>query len=285
MLFILKEGFEGLIKSKFTGFVATITIAISLVLIGVFLIITVNLSRVVSYLRSQAELEVFLDDSFDDTRIKALGDQLRAIPGVEDLIFVSKEKALEKYKSRFKGRFEQYLEVLDYNPLPASYRVKLYEEFRTARGAERVFNAILALDEIDEEDVDYRKEFLVKLEKYIQIAITVDFIVGAIVCLSALLLVSNNIRLIIMSKTKIIEAMKLVGATPFFIRMPLYVQGCVQGFLGGIIAALFLYGLLKLGSLEIPGILSVDWKLYLLIANLGILLGLAGSFSAVRRYL
>lgn len=79
--------------------------------------------------------------------------------------------------------------------------------------------------------------------------------------------------------------MKLVGATNFFIRTPLFIQGIAQGFLGGIVSALFLYTLLKLASIEIPGFISVDWRIYLLLANLGILLGFAGSFAAVRRYL
>ncbi|MFQ5649203.1 MAG: cell division protein FtsX [bacterium] len=272
-------------KSRVAGFVAVLTIAISLILIGVFLIITVNLGKFVGYLRSRVELEVFLDDSFDEAKIQKLGDEIRRIEGVGELIFISKEMAILEYQNLFKEQQDDYFETLGFNPLPASYRVKLRKDYRTATGAERVFEEISAISDIKTDDVVYRREFLVRLEKYIQIAIAVDFIVGTIVCLSALLLVSNNIRLIILSKQKIIETMKLVGATRFFIRMPLYVQGTVQGFLGGIISASFLFGLLQIGSLEIPGIISVDRRLYLVVASLGILLGLAGSYTAVRRYL
>lgn len=285
MIFVVKEGFTGLMKSRVAGFVAVLTIAISLILIGVFLIITVNLGKFVGYLRSRVELEVFLDDSFDEAKIQKLGDEIRRIEGVGELIFISKEMAILEYQNLFKEQQDDYFETLGFNPLPASYRVKLRKDYRTATGAERVFEEISAISDIKTDDVVYRREFLVRLEKYIQIAIAVDFIVGTIVCLSALLLVSNNIRLIILSKQKIIETMKLVGATRFFIRMPLYVQGTVQGFLGGIISASFLFGLLQIGSLEIPGIISVDRRLYLVVASLGILLGLAGSYTAVRRYL
>ncbi|RMF64395.1 MAG: hypothetical protein D6743_09390 [Calditrichaeota bacterium] len=285
LLFTIREGFSGLKRSRFAGFVATATVAISLILIGMFLVITVNLGRFVQTLRSRVELEVFLDDSFDDVKIQALSAQVSAIPGVEAVTFISKEKAIQEFQALFKDQTNDYFETLGYNPLPASFRVKLRQGFRTASGAESVYRDICALDGISEEDVVYRRDFLIMLEKYIKVAIALDFLVGSIVCISALLLVSNNIRLIIISKNKLIETMKLVGATRFFIQMPLYIQGAVQGFLGGIVAALFLYGLLKVAAIEIPGLIWVDWKIYFLLANLGVLLGVAGSFTAVRKYL
>ncbi len=285
LLFVLREGFGGLRRSRFSGFVATATVAISLILIGIFLIITFNLNRFVDFLRSRVELEVFLDDSFDEIKIQDLTAEIKQMAGVANLTFISKEMAIREFQNLFKEKQDDYFETLGYNPLPASFRVKLQDNYRTAVGAEVVFNALSSLEDIREEDIVYTREYLVILEKYIKFAIAIDFIVGIIVCLSALLLVSNNIRLIILSKNKIIETMKLVGATNFFIRTPLFIQGIAQGFLGGIISALFLYTLLKLASIEIPGFISVDWRIYLLLANLGILLGFAGSFAAVRRYL
>jgi len=284
-LFVLREGFGGLRRSRFSGFVATATVAVSLILIGIFLIITFNLNRFVDFLRSRVELEVFLDDSFDEVKIQDLTAEIKQMAGVANLTFISKEMAIREFQSLLKDKQEDYFQSLGYNPLPASFRVKLQDRYRTASGAEVVFKALSSMEDIREEDIVYTREYLVILEKYIKFAIAIDFIVGIIVCLSALLLVSNNIRLIILSKNKIIETMKLVGATNFFIRTPLFIQGIAQGFLGGIFSALFLYTLLKLASIEIPGFISVDWRIYLLLANLGILLGFAGSFAAVRRYL
>ncbi len=285
LLFILREGFGGLRRSRFSGFVATTTVAISLILIGIFLIITFNLSRFVDFLRSRVELEVFIDDSFDEIKIQDVSAEIKQIEGVAEVTFISKEMAILEYQKLFKEKIEEYIETLGFNPLPASYRIQLEEDYRTATGAERVRQTISALAEINEQDVRYQRDLVVTLEKYIEIAIAVDFIVGLIVCLSALLLVSNNIRLIILSKNKIIETMKLVGATKFFIHTPLFFQGIAQGLLGGIISALFLYTLLKIVEIESPVFFSVPLQLYLLLAGLGLLLGFAGSFVAVRRYL
>ena len=283
--FTLKEGLEGLVRARFAGFVATFTVAISLILIGIFIAITVNLRDFVGMLRSRVELEVFLDDSFDEAKIRAISEEIRRIRGVEELIFISKQMAIEEFRSLFRDSEEDYFETLGYNPLPASFRVKLQETYRTATGTESVFKAISALPDVAEEDVVFRREFMILLEKYIKIAIAVDFLVGTILCLSALLLVSNNIRLILLSRRRIIEIMKLVGATRFFIRVPLYIQGALQGLLGGIVSALFLYMLLKVASIEIPGLISVSWRIYPLLVCLGITLGVAGSFTAIRRYL
>ncbi|MFQ5864691.1 MAG: cell division protein FtsX [bacterium] len=285
LLFCLKEGIGGLGRARFASFVATGTVAISLILIGIFLIITVNLGRLVANLRSRVELEVFLDDSWNEIKIQELGDTIRQIEGVEELTFISKEMAALEFKKLFKDQQDEYFKTLGYNPLPASFRIELKENYRSFSGAEKVFQTIKSLEEINEEDIVYRREFLVILEKYIKIAIAIDFLIGSIVCLSALLLVSNNIRLIIFAKKNIIETMKLVGATKLFIQTPLYIQGTTQGFVGGIISALFLLVILKIAAIEIPGFITVNWKLYIVLAILGTILGLAGSFTAVRRYL
>lgn len=284
-IFILREGIAGLMRSRFTGFVAVLTIAISLILIGVFLIITVNLAEVVDRLRSRVELEVFLDDSLDEAKIDRLAEEMASIDGVSAVTFISKEMAIREFESLFDDQQHDYFDVLGFNPLPASFRIKLRDAYRNAAGAERVAAAIGALVDIGEEDVVYRRKFVVLLEKYIKIAIAVDFLVGTIVCLSALLLVTNNIRLIILSKSKIIETMMLVGATRAFVQLPLFIQGMIQGLVGGIISALFLYAVLMVGSIEIPGLISVSWRIYALLTALGVLLGLAGSYTAVRRYL
>jgi cell division transport system permease protein len=279
LLFVLREGFAGLARSRFAAVVATVTVAISLILIGVFLIITVNLGRLVETIKSRVELEIFLSDSFDEEDIQRLSVSIESIDGVDNLIFISKEMAIMEYDNLFKGNQDDYFQALGYNPLPASFRVQLQENYRNAAGADSVFKKIVDCDGIDAEDVVYHREYLILLEKYIKIAIAVDFIIGTIVCLSALLLVSNNIRLIIASKKSIIETMKLVGATRFFIQMPLYIQGSVLGFLGGLLAASFIWLLLNIAALEVPGLIIIDWRIYVLLINLGILLGVAGVFA------
>ena len=286
MTFVLREGLNGLVRARLTGLVATGTVAISLVLFGVFLIVATNLGRLVEYLRSRVELEVFLDDSIDRETIKELSDRIKSIEGVEHLVFISKDSAVQEFRRLFEGgQAESYFATLGYNPLPASFRVQLTEDFRNSKGAESVFRTIASAPRFRQEDVVYRSKYLITLEKYVNVAVGLGLLVGVIVIVSALLLVSNNIRLIISSKKKIIDTMKLVGATDAFVRVPLFIQGIVQGILGGAISALFLYLLVSLVDLEIPDYVRVGWQIYLIIINLGVLLGAAGSSLAIRKYL
>jgi cell division transport system permease protein len=285
LLYCLKEGNDGLRKARLAGLIAIVTVAISLILVGIFLIVTVNLSRLVESIRNRVELEVFIDDSLTESKIQELADKIRQIDGVEEITFISKEMAILEYKKLFEEQENDYFETLGFNPLPASFRIKLVRDYRTASGAEKIYQTLVNLDEINDQDIVYRREFLMKLEKNIKVATAVDILVGSIVFLSAILLVSNNIRLIILTKIKIIETMRLVGATALFIKMPLYIQGIAQGTVGGILAALFLFFLVKIAAIEIPGYISVNERTYILLTVLGAALGLGGSFTAIRRYL
>ena len=283
--FVISEAIGGITHSRFSGFIATTTVAISLILIGIFLIITVNLGRLVEHLRSRVEIEVFLSDALDDAAIQNLVVKLNDVDGIEDVAFISKEMAISEFERLFEGNGVNYLEVVGENPLPASFRIKLTKDYRTATGAERVVKSILRFDNVGPDDVVFRQEYLVFLEKYIKTAVAMDFIVGTIVCLSALLLVSNSIRLIIATKIKTIQTMQLVGATNMFIKLPFYIQGIFQGLVGGIIASFFLFIVLQVLDVEIPGLIVIMSDLYLLLMILGVLLGMAGSFIAVRKHL
>lgn len=285
LLFCLREGWHGFRRSRLAGLAAVATVSISLILIGVFLIVTINLGRLAETLRKRVELEVFLDDSLDSLRIEQLGEEIRRLPGVEAVEFVSKEMAIAEFEQLFEGQHNDYFETLGYNPLPASFRVKLNRSHRNVAGAQQVAGAVAGLDAVLPQDVVYRREFLMLLEKYIKLAVAADLVIGLIVCVSALLLVSNNIRLIIWQKRRIIETMKLVGATRWLIETPLYIQGILQGLLGGMVSAAVLAGIVMIADFEIPGYISVDWRMYGLLVILGILLGFTGSFSAVRRHL
>ncbi|MFQ5707253.1 MAG: cell division protein FtsX [bacterium] len=285
LAYCFKEGFEGIRRSRFSGFVTTATITISLILIGTFLIVTFNLNRVLETLRKRVELEVFLDDSLDEFNIRQLADEIKEIEGVAEAIFISKEKAALEFNELFRGKEANYFETLGYNPLPASFRIILKKDYRNSKGIERIYQSVSNIEGIHKEDIIYRRRFMMMLEKYINIAIAVDLIFGVIVCLSALLLVSNNIRLIILAKQRIIETMRLVGSTQFFIEMPLYIQGSAQGLWAGILASLILYGLLLVANLEIPDYVSVTWQIYLILILLGASLGISGSFIAIRKHL
>ncbi len=279
-LYSIVEGFKGLKRAKFSASVSIFTIFLTLILIAVLLIFVFNVNRVVSQIQSRMELEVFIDNSFIQEQIDSLHQQILNIQGVENVRFVSKEEAAEIIKQQLE---QDVFEILDENPLPASFQIKLKPSFHTAQKTQIIFDNLMKLDGVD--DILYRHDLFVLLEKYMHIFLIIMIIIGTLLAFGSIVLVSNTIKVVIFSRRTTIEIMKLVGATRSFIRRPFIVEGIVQGIVGGALASLFFYGLFKIIKLEIPGLILIDPRIYPILLLLGFLLGFLGSLSALRKFL
>jgi len=280
LLYSMVEGFKGLRRAKFSAFVASSTIFLSLVLIGIFIVFILNIQRVITQIQSRMELEIFIDNSFTMDQAEKLEKKILAVNGIDSARFISKAEAAKIFNQQFG---QDIFEILDENPLPASFQAKLKPTFRSAANASKISAQLSQLDGVDE--VFYRKDLLTIIEKYIQIFLIVILGIGLLLGTGAVFLVSNTTKLIIFSRINVIQIMKLVGATRRFIRRPFLVEGIVQGLVGGSVAALFFYSLSKAVKLEIPGLILIDQKNYPLLIILGILFGLWGSLLALRKFL
>ncbi len=276
----IREGIEGFRRAPFSSFVSLSTVALALTLLGAFAAVSLNLNRLAAALQQRMTFEVFVDDALEGAAIADLERQIRATPGVAKVEFVSKEAAARAIKEEFG---DDVLEILGENPLPASFRVALTANSRSAPVAESVAAKLRALKGVSE--VVYRAELFRLLDRYLQLAITVDVVVGIALVLGSIFVVFNTIRLIIHAKRQIIGTMKLVGATPGFIRRPFLVEGMLQGGAGGALAVFFLWVLVRLASVEAPHLLVLPDLFFPSILAAGILLGWMGSFVAVRRLL
>ena len=282
--YILREGFSGFRRAKLSMTISIITICIALILLAIFTIVTWNANRLIDSIRNRVELEAFLEEPVTRREIDSLKIQIRQIRGIDTIHYVSKEEAARVFKEGFG---EEITGVLNYNPLPPSFRVTLKKDYRTAAQAEEISKELSAIPGVD--DVIYRKSLLEFLDTRSRTVFLITLSLGLIISLSAIMLVSNTIKLAIYSKRSIIETMKLVGATRNFIRTPFIIEGFIQGFIGGIIAAGIVYGMVRLAqeqlTVDLADILIVDTKLYLLIVLAGIFLGVLGSLVSIRRFL
>lgn len=279
-IYSIVEGFRGLRRAKFSASVSIFTIFLTLVIIAVLLIFIFNVHRIVSQIQSRMELEIFIDNSFIQEQIDSLQQRINKIEGIEFVRFVSKEAAAEFIKQQFG---HEVFEILDDNPLPASFQITLLPSFRSAIAVEKIINELLKLDGID--DILYRHDLLVLLEKYMHVFLIIMLCVGSLLALGSIVLISNTIKLVIFSRRTTIEIMKLVGATRGFIRRPFIVEGIVQGVTGGGLASLFFYFVFKVIKLEIPGLILIDQRIYSILILLGFLFGLLGSVFALRKFL
>jgi cell division transport system permease protein len=279
-LYSIAEGFRGLRRAKFSTFVAISTIFLSLLLIGVFIIFLLNARRIIVQIQSRMELEVYIDNSYTEDQINELREIILNIPGIDSVRYVSKAEALEIINNQLD---QDVLEILEENPLPSSFQIKLKPDFGAAKNAEIISDKLLKLEGVDE--VFYRKDLLQLFQKYIRMFFIVIFGAGILLAFGSIFLVSNTIKLIIFSRSNIIEIMKLVGATRIFVRRPFVIEGVIQGIIGGALAAAFFYFLFRIIKLEIPGFIFIDPKNYLILFLLGLLFGIVGSIFALRKFL
>ena len=120
--YIIKEGFEGFRRARVPSFISITTVAFMLILVGIFLVTTVNLSRLMDVFHRKVDIEVFIDNSFDDEKIRKLKTQILALDGIDKAEFISKEMAAQFFKTEFDN---DIFEILDDNPLPSSFRLEL----------------------------------------------------------------------------------------------------------------------------------------------------------------
>ena len=284
LIYIFREGFSGFRRAKLSTFAAIMTICASLLLLGSFSILVLNANSVVESLREKVEMEAFLADYLSPVETSIVRDSIAQIPGVREVKYVSKEDAATIFKQEFG---EDVHKVLDFNPLPASVKIFLKEGYRTAKGAEEVYEAARKIRGVDE--VIYRKTLMEMLDRRATTFLWVVFGIGLFITISSVFLVANTIRLAIYAKRKIIQTMKLIGATKSFVRGPFILEGLVQGFVGGALAATILFLVFEYFarwiSLELADFVRVKPLYYGIVVGVGCILGFVGSAISIRRFI
>jgi cell division transport system permease protein len=284
MGYVLREGLSGFKRAKLATTISIVTISISLILLGTFAVIFTNLHEFADSLRREVQIEVFLAEDVTDAQQNRIRQRIQAQPGVDEVSFISKEDAAEIFKEEFG---EDIFSVLDFNPLPASFRISLQPEYVHPDSMQTLAATIGELEGTD--SVVYYQSLLEMLTDKIQTFVAVSVGVGLLLALSAIFLVSNTIRLTIYAKRKLIQTMKLVGATRAFIRKPFLLEGFMQGFLGGITAALIIFFVIYYIQSGFSGNIFIlqryEIYFYGAIILTGSFLGLLGSAVSIRKFL
>lgn len=289
----LREGSRSVIRNGWMSFASISSIAISLFILGLFYLLFVNVHHLTEQVESQVEISVFLDVNVSDETIARLRTQIEAIDNVKEVVFVSKQEGLEWMRQQMG---EENLRGLDgeNNPLNDKFEIEVIEP----RQVEAVAEQIRALNDDDNGSIiriNYGKDIVDKLFRFTTIIRNVGLALVAALALTAMFLISNTIKLTIMSRSREIKIMKLVGATNSFIRWPFFVEGALLGLIGSAIpAGLLAYGYKKLmGSQSTLDFLMLSLKPFHEVIGtmvgvlflIGIVIGIWGTTVSVRKYL
>lgn len=237
-LYSLTDGIADLRKNMGTNFMASLTVAFSLAIVAVFLILFVNLNKVINMWGEKTQIVVYVGDKYIKRGEKSLHDSLFSIKGIKDAKYVSKEKAFENFKKDLKGN-EGILEGIKKNPLPASFELGLREEYRTPERVEEIVKKIKRRDFVT--DVQYGAQWVKKFSAFLNFIEFAAVTVCAFVGMAVLFIISNTVRLAVYARREEIEVLRLLGADERFIKTPFIMEGMVQGGLGGLLSLLFLY--------------------------------------------
>ena len=222
------------IKSAKTSFLLTIiSLTISALLI-LFCFITLQISDYYSTnLKSSIKINVFIKDAANKNEKEKLRDELQKKNYSSRVDFISKEDAAEKF---IKETGEDFRKILDYNPLPASFVVRVSKEYANSDSLNFIIKDLSGLSMVDE--VVFKEGFIYSLLNYIEKAKIYLFIITLIVFMVAVYLVYATVRLILNSRMNEFETMKLVGAKLSTIKIPVVLNGLIAGLLSGIFAFL-----------------------------------------------
>jgi cell division transport system permease protein len=283
--FFFREALRALRRSAAPSIAATVTIVVTVLLLGVLVPVLWTTQGKAEDVREQIGMRVFLFDDASNVEIEKLQDQIEAIPHVTSAEFVTKAQAKVILKDRLED--PDILSELNSNPLPASFDISLddpdnLEAVRSELTPAGPSGTPEPISPIIEEVEDSRSQAaeirsVTGAIKIVLAAIT------ALLLLASLMLVGNTIRLSIYARRREVEVMRLVGATNWFIRWPFVIEGLVVGMLGAASAVAILW----LGKVTVVDPLANDFALVsnlqtiAFIPLIAVLVGAAMAVSAL----
>ncbi|WP_371267401.1 permease-like cell division protein FtsX [Streptococcus sp.] len=299
----LWESIKSLKRNVWMTVASVSSVTITLTLVGVFAAVLLNVERIATGIENNIQINVYLDvDSTDssETTTNEVGetvtndsyhqvyDQISKVSGVESVTYSSKDEQLEKLQEAYGDDWTLF--DGDSNPLQDVYIV----EADSPSDVKKVANKITKIEGV--ESVDYggsNSDQLFSIAKFIR---TWGFAGTVLLIFVAIFLISNTIRMTIMSRQRDIEIMRLVGAKNSYIRGPFFFEGAWVGLLGAIVPSIIIYFAYKTvyssvnPQFEVQGLslYPVGTFLPLVIGGMflvGIIIGALGSVISMRRYL
>ena len=224
-------------KLKLAHVSTVISITLVLFMAGLLAGIVVFADELSSYVKEKFTVEIFLEDSIPPETRSALEESIKARPEVKSVVYTDKEQAKQIYLELFDDNFS---DILDENPLYASYTVSFHAEYITPNLLQDFENE--TKDEYGDDIVEFfkKRELVEEANKNLEKIALVITGVCLLLLLIVIALINNTIRLAIYSQRFTIKTMQLVGATPAFIRRPFIAGSVLRGLLSGLLASVLL---------------------------------------------
>ena len=288
LAYFLREGIKSIFLHGFMSFAAICIIVACLLIIGSFSLISYNVSLAIDNAEQQNEIVAFVDDTLSDEEAKDIESSIRAVPNVQDVIFVSRDQAFEEYSTEL-GEDSFLLDGLeDESVLRHRYRIFLNDIELMQETADNIEN----VPGIDKVNASLEiSEGIISVRNVVRI---VSYILAVILFCISVFIISNTVKLATFNRREEIAIMKMVGATNAFIRWPFIIEGFLLGVVGGAIAFFCQWGIYDYAAVKVHEYMQIlnpveftDVYIPVLAIFLGagFLVGVFGSVVTIRKFL
>ncbi|MFR2157304.1 MAG: permease-like cell division protein FtsX [Evtepia gabavorous] len=284
----IREGFRSIFTHGLMSIAAVCMTVACLLIMGSFSLIAINANHVLGDLEDDNQFLAYIDDSLTRAQAQALESQIKAVPNVADIHFVTKEEALANFKANQER--QDLFDNVESDTLRDRYEI-------------HVVDIQLMQETVDQvKDIDGIAKVQASLEiadgfvMLRNVATALAIILVVMLVLISISIIANTITLATFTRREEIAIMKMCGATNWFVRWPFLVEGMILGLTGGIIAFFGqwgIYGLIvkAIDQSDLLGIISTlpfssmsHWILLVFLAA-GFVIGAGGSVMAIRKFL
>ena len=235
-----KRGVQLIRQNTVINLMAVGTITLSFLIFSVFFLVYQNLNSFLSVWEKRIQIIAYIDDGLSDREIEKIRGRIVSLPQVEDIHFVSGEAAMAILKKHLRDQ-DRLLEGLRSDILPASFEIQVKRAYRKPVEIRQMIATIKTMNGIS--DIQYGQQWIDRFSALMELYRFSALLLGLLLAAAIAFIVFNAIRLSIYSRREELEVMKLVGATPAFIKIPFYIEGGLQGAIGSAASLVILLGL------------------------------------------
>lgn len=290
MRLYIKKALVDILDNRFLNTVTILTIAFSILIVSAFSLFLMNTNTLLESWKKSVRVMVYLKPSTAPTAFKLIEAKIKAMDGIENVVFIPRAQALKQLKAQMQ-RHASLLDRLERNPLPDAFEIRVVADSRNLENIEMLARKLEQLVAVEE--VEYGQKWLGRFTQLIKLFSLAGYLLGGMFLMAAVFFVANTVRLVIYSRREEIEIMRLVGAEAGFIKTPLYIQAVIQGFLGGILGLAGLLAAYLAVSAQVQqgfgtGVLDIQFlpvSAYGGIILASMLVGWLGCFLSLKQFL
>ena len=287
----IRDAFKSVIRNFSLSLASISCITITLIIVAIAIMASLNVTNFTDLIEKDMTIVAFVDNEATDRDLEIIKTEINSLDNIQNIEFISKEEVGEQIKQESEV-FEVVLSEFKEgeSPLKDTYQIKV-------KNIEKIKTTAEEIREIEMVSVvRYGEGMVEKLVSAFDSIKNVTYGIVIALRLVTIFLIVNTIKLTISARKREISIMRLVGASNFTIKTPFIVEGMILGVLGSIVPVVFTtYGYLAFyrhfdGYLYSQLIQLIKPEPFIYVTSLaiiviGIIVGMIGSASAVKRYL